>query len=239
MGECLIVRRDCGSILGDTLFAIINVTYPEGSACTCTNGTKMLFAKDTSGKYTFVIPEAGTWTVNCFDGADYDSSTNKKSESIEITEGQSASIELFYQNSLVDGDSIDTSVFQTVTADVGVETDDNGENFLRVGYDGSDWTGRGTAYIIADLTNYNTLHIEGCYSIFNNADSNEAGVYIGTGLDEPSSTINFSSDDKETYTLDVSGCGANTYICIFGEAENTDTQGWWSVDACIYNMWLE
>lgn len=59
MAEAFIVRRGGGG----KLFSIIAVTYPEGSICTCTNGTKTLKAKDTSGKALFNIPSAGTWTV--------------------------------------------------------------------------------------------------------------------------------------------------------------------------------
>lgn len=51
------------------LFAIIAVTYPEGSVCTCSDGTKTLKAKDTSGNALFNVPSAGTWTVSCTDGS--------------------------------------------------------------------------------------------------------------------------------------------------------------------------
>lgn len=49
-------------------FAVIAVTYPEGSVCTCANGNKVLKAKDTSGSYPFMIPEPGAWTVTATDG---------------------------------------------------------------------------------------------------------------------------------------------------------------------------
>lgn len=215
--------------------AAIEVTYPEESACTCSCGDITLTAKNTNGRALFLVPEAGTWTVTATAN---DGSGDTASKDIEIIEDQFISIKLLYQYSLVDGDNIDTSVFQTVTGYVSVETS-NGENFLRVGYEGDSWIGRGTAYVIADLTNYNILHIEGCYGIFNNKGTNVAGVYVGTALGTASSTINFSSEHKETYTLDVSGCGENTYICIFGEGYNTSTEGWWALDAWIYNMWLE
>lgn len=79
-----------GSASGE-IYSIIAVTYPEGSVCTCTNGTKTLKAKDTSGTALFNVPSAGTWTVSCTDG------TNTKAESIEITSvGQVVSIELSY-----------------------------------------------------------------------------------------------------------------------------------------------
>lgn len=86
------------------LFAVIAVTYPEGSVCTCSNGLKTLRAKDAGGSFIFAIPEAGTWTVTCTDG------TNTKSESVEITtEGQSVSVELSYGLWLYkDGDTCDS-----------------------------------------------------------------------------------------------------------------------------------
>lgn len=73
------------------LFAVIAVTYPEGSICTCSNGTKTLKARDTSGKALFNV-QKGTWTVSCTDG------TNTKTVSVEITTaGQSVSVTLSYQ----------------------------------------------------------------------------------------------------------------------------------------------
>lgn len=66
---------------GDTseAFAVIGVTYPAGSVCTCSDGIKTLKLKDTGGQDFFLIPYAGMWTVTCTDGE------NKKSESVEIT----------------------------------------------------------------------------------------------------------------------------------------------------------
>ena len=58
MGEAFITRRG-----GGIPYAVIGVTYPSGSVCTCTSGTLTLTAKDTSGKAMFIIPSAGTWTV--------------------------------------------------------------------------------------------------------------------------------------------------------------------------------
>lgn len=72
------------------LFSIITVSYPEGSVCTCTNGTKTLKAKDTSGKALFNVP-VGEWTVSCTNG------TDTASQAVSITaDGQSVSIELSY-----------------------------------------------------------------------------------------------------------------------------------------------
>ena len=79
------------NVAGTKLFAAIGVTYPAGSTVTCTNGTKTLTAKNTSGQWVFAIPEIGTWTVTATDG------TNTKSQSVSITsEGQFESVELRY-----------------------------------------------------------------------------------------------------------------------------------------------
>lgn len=70
---------------------IIETIYPAGSTCTCTDGTTTLTAPDTSGNHTFVVPNAGTWTVSCTDG------TETASEDVSITtDGQSESVTLKY-----------------------------------------------------------------------------------------------------------------------------------------------
>lgn len=87
MGEAFLVRRGGSS----KLFAIISVSYPAGSVCTCTMGSKVLKAKNTSGKALFNVPALGTWTVSCTDG----SNTASKDVSI-TTEGQNESVKLSY-----------------------------------------------------------------------------------------------------------------------------------------------
>ena len=87
MGEAFITRRG-----GGTPYAVIGVTYPSGSVCTCTNGTLTLTAKDTTGKALFVIPSAGTWTVKAVSGS------KSTSKTVSITaEGQVATVTLSYE----------------------------------------------------------------------------------------------------------------------------------------------
>lgn len=93
MSEAYIVRRGGGV----KLFAAIGVTYPAGSTLTCTNGTKTLRAKTTSGQWVFAISETGTWTVTATDG------TKTKSQTVKITsEGQSVNVALTYALILYD-----------------------------------------------------------------------------------------------------------------------------------------
>ena len=80
------------------VYAVIGVTYPAGSTCTCTNGSTTLKAKDTTGKALFVIPTAGTWTVKAVKGS------QSKSVAVSITaEGQVATVTLLYELVLFDG----------------------------------------------------------------------------------------------------------------------------------------
>ena len=78
------------NVAGARLRAVIAVTYPVGSVCTCVSGTKTLKARDTSGKALFNVT-VGEWTVSCTDGTDTASMT------VSITyEGQAESVELNY-----------------------------------------------------------------------------------------------------------------------------------------------
>ena len=85
------------------LFAVIAVTYPEGSICTCSDGTKTMKAKDTSGKALFNVT-VGKWTVTATDG------DKTKSVKVSITqEGQSKSVTLRYELVLYNyGDQCDS-----------------------------------------------------------------------------------------------------------------------------------
>ena len=71
--------------------ATINITYPTGSTCTCSDGTTALTAPDTSGTWACIVPNAGTWTVSSTDG------DKSKSANVAITtNGQSESVTLQY-----------------------------------------------------------------------------------------------------------------------------------------------
>lgn len=71
--------------------AFIDVTYPEGSTVTATNGTNVVALNDTSGTGTIGVPSLGSWTVSCTDGV------NIKSQTVELTEnGQTVEIEIHY-----------------------------------------------------------------------------------------------------------------------------------------------
>ena len=166
MGNCFITRRGGGT---SKVYAVIGVTYPPGSTCTCTNGTLTLTAKGTGGKALFVIPSAGTWAVTAVSGS------KSTSKTVSITaEGQVETVTLTFETILFDGGD-NTSVTggwaYTITNSGYGSADVRGDN-LTVGttlywLPGRGWNGGGTDQANRDgyahtknkidVTNYNTI----------------------------------------------------------------------------------
>ena len=204
-------------------YAVIGVTYPSGSTCTCTNGSKMLTAKDTSGKALFVIPSAGTWTVTATDG------TNTKSQSVEITsEGQSVSVELSYalvlfdngDNTIVTGGWEGEGVTPTVS------------DVLSFSFVNHDTTFAKAASVYAvnkfDLSQYNKLTV---------VKSEANGWYIGVtenlfswGTYPPSiGDIGFAAyaglDTSDArIELDISGINTECYVATYQRASSANPE---------------
>ena len=86
----VVVTTDYSTVIA-FFAATINITYPAGSTCTCSDGTTTLSAPDTSGTWACIVPNAGTWTVTSTSGTETDS----KAATI-TTDGQSTSVELSY-----------------------------------------------------------------------------------------------------------------------------------------------
>ena len=77
------------------VYAFIICTYPAGSTCTASNGTRTLTAPDTSGSVVFDIPTPSStpesWTVTATNGV------NTATQTVSITyDGQSVSVNLAY-----------------------------------------------------------------------------------------------------------------------------------------------
>lgn len=66
MGESILIKRK--SSLAGAFFAIIAVTYPAGSICTCTGGSIVLTAPDTTGSVIFKVPSKGAWEIKSTNG---------------------------------------------------------------------------------------------------------------------------------------------------------------------------
>ena len=148
----VVVTTDYSTVIA-FFSATINITYPAGSTCTCSDGTTTLSAPDTSGTWACIVPNAGTWTVTSTSGTETDS----KAVTI-TTDGQSTSVELSYAlflfkpnapSSIIAGEwEMPRNSTVTAEAELTVKSINN--------YNGDrTWSARTKGQI--DLTEYSTL----------------------------------------------------------------------------------
>lgn len=99
----VVVTTDYSTVIA-FFAATINITYPAGSTCTCSDGTTTLSAPDTSGTWACIVPNAGTWTVSSTDG-----DKSKSADVVITTNGQTESVTLLYITYLFkDGETYDS-----------------------------------------------------------------------------------------------------------------------------------
>jgi hypothetical protein len=218
-------------------YAIIGVTYPEGSGCTCTNGILTLTAKDTSGKALFVIPSAGTWTVKAVKGS------KNKSKAVSITaEGQVETVTLTFETILFDNGIIgdvkwDASKVDDATFCTNSVSDviwlsgtvyDNGLIFAAPS------ATRGISSAI-DLTNYNKVNVR-VKQVLSNTGT--AKIYVGTSaLGDQIATANIALADGQISSLDIPSVTGSKYISIYVRP----TGGTYGnkIDVKLDKVWLE
>lgn len=153
-------------------YAVIGVTYPTGSTCTCTNGSKTLTAKDTSGKALFVIPSAGTWTVKAVKGS------QSASKAVSITaEGQVATVTLIFETILWEaGSDQNTSLTGGFAANdanyvtIGSDTVTITGNRTYFGEGSNNWSGSGNFYTTKKVTKGEFEYF--CANIITNTGTN-------------------------------------------------------------------
>lgn len=210
------------NVAGARLRSVIAVTYPEGSVCTCSNGTKTMKAKDTSGKALFNVA-VGEWTVTATDGS------STASKAINITaDGQSESVELdyftYYYNK---GDTCDSVTGGWVKTGIGGSLNFNSASMTLVVNSLQNATNAATTNKV-DLTNIKTLYfsvksattypIPGYPRIgiatINNPKANTTSGWTATN------TLSSSSSFR-TVSIDVSSCTGSYYI-IFGGVNGDD-----------------
>lgn len=76
--------------------ATINITYPAGSTCTCTDGNVTYNAPDTSGTWSCKVPYAATWTIYCSNG-----SQSKDTSTTITADGQIKNVKVAYFNATI------------------------------------------------------------------------------------------------------------------------------------------
>ena len=181
---------------GGSAFAVIDVSYPEGAVCTCTNGTRTMQAKDTSGHWMFQIPRAGEWTVTA------ENESSSKSETVNVTEEKAYTASLGFALILFENGSYDpaTGGWTSIT-----------QNKLRLDHTDGDPYQESyrdlTTNKAVDLSGYNTLnfHVVSAYNRYH--------VEVGTSNSKANNSSSMTArkeipSDKqvndETMSVDIS-----------------------------------
>ena len=197
--------------------ATINVTYPEGSVCTATDGVTTLTAPDTSGTWSCDVSNAGTWTISCTDGNFTDSADVFIAE-----DGQIASVNLAYKFFIYNNGSIGTPITSYGSSS------DNGESLYI--------NGNGVESIINHYattyrfgkSGYKTLKAtvfanSGCKAVLGTASIPNVEYF-----DQLTSYYQTSYGEVGTLTLDVSNIADDYHvlICAYGSGAISVSQIW-------------
>ena len=215
---------------GGRTFAVIDVTYPAGAACTCTNGVRTMQAKDTSGRWMFVIPRAGEWTVTA------ENEGTSKSETVNVTESKAYTADIKFTLILYESGSEhpETTGAWQVTSSSGEYAHDckitkNADNMaFAAGYHS---TGSFSHSQPIDMSRYATMHILGKFDNSASGGSGTAGVSTsnsGTGFN---ASAKLSKDSVYIQrNIDISGIMSSAYFKVY--LENTDS-------FTISKIWLD
>lgn len=208
--------------------ATINITYPAGSTCTCSDGTTTLSAPDTSGTWACIVPNAGTWTAAATDGVE------NTSESVSITtDGQTVAVELSYYTYLFKPNTDTTNVTGGWQLNSNGSLDSAGDQLVATFTNAYN---HGKAFNVAtinkiDFTEFTTL-VATCKAADKNntapssatfaVASTQAGFNAaGTASTKVASTT--FSNSTTTVQIDVSGISGSYYVTFVVELSNYNT----------------
>ena len=199
MGDIVSMRGGGGGV---KLFAVIGVTYPAGSVCTCAKGTKSYKAKNTSGLALFAVPEVGDWTVSCTDG------TQTASKTVTISaEGEAVNVALAYNLLIINGTDTSISGGWATSSSNATYTATLTAGGLNI--NGPGGGARGTCYMntfnAALLAGFNTLIMEyKLESLYEGADVNKLIIGTTKNSGERASVLVPASAFKKRLSIDIS-----------------------------------
>ncbi len=185
--------------------ATINVTYPAGSTCTCSDGTTTLTAPNTSGSWTCIVYNAGTWTATATDG-----DKSKSADVVITTDGQTENITLQYITHLFNnGDTCDaiTGGWGTGATSAG-SASISGQQISIVAYAEKTFSCGPKNKI--DVSEYKALSVT-----VDSIDNGSLSVYLyATSISNPAAKVTTATTG--TVSLDISSVfGANTVMLSF------------------------
>lgn len=223
----VVVTTDYSTVIA-FFTATINITYPSGSTCTCSDGTTTLSAPDTSGTWACIVPNAGTWTAAATDGVE------NASESVSITtDGQTVAVELSYYTYLFKPNTDTTNVTGGWQLNSNGSLDSAGDQLVATFTNAYN---HGKAFNVAtinkiDFTEFTTLVATCKAADKNNAAprsatfavaSTQAGFNAaGTASTKVASTT--FSNSTTTVQIDVSGISGSYYVTFVVELSNYNT----------------
>lgn len=208
--------------------ATINITYPSGSTCTCSDGTTTLSAPDTSGTWACIVPNAGTWTAAATDGVE------NTSESVSITtDGQTVAVELSYYTYLFKPNTDTTNVTGGWQLNSKGSLDSAGDQLVATFTNAYN---RGTIFSVAtinkiDFTEFTTLVATCKAAVEGNSAPSSATFAVastqsgfnnaGTASTKVASTT--FSNSTTTVTIDVSRISGSYYVTFVVGLSNYQT----------------
>lgn len=211
------------------------VNFPVGSSCTLTNGTRTYKAPSDAvslGKYTFPIPESGSWTVSCTDGI--------QTASKDITFSSKYS----YAASTL---SYADYIFKAGTGAVKAMGNTNGRNqTISIGTDSIVWSWNGVSEYSAcaayttskiDLTNYKKLCVRSTMTDVNSSiEQYRAKLGITSSTPDSNASVSvwaayvaLNTNINATLTIDISAISGSYYIVLQGSCANGN----------VFDIWLE
>ena len=213
---------------GSKVVASIVVTYPAGSTLTCTLGSKVLTAKDTSGKWVFGLPTTGNWVVKAV------KDSKSKSATVEITaQGQVKNVTLTYELYIFKNGSGLTSGYSVAGSGGNVSKNS-------ISWSGSSSDGGISVYIkpAVVLKDYTKLCVDFECSYNWGGDY---GMGFGVGRDAASGSMITNTNWTAKVTNGANPIARNTAQCDISkltDSEYIKVVGSYSAGK-IYNIWLK
>ena len=174
--------------------ATVEVTYPAGSVCTCSDGTTTIAAPDTSGHYIFEIKYAGHWVISCVDGDQSQSAT------VDIdNDGDSRSVSLTYNRLAILNENypadITAKTGDSVTFEAKIQSDGYPTNYAY------QWYVNDVAISEANSSSYirDTSADSGIYSVYCKVTTVAGSITSRTAV----LTVNKMPALNENYPADV------------------------------------
>lgn len=220
---------------GSKVVASIVVSYPAGSTLTCTLGSKVLTAKDTSGKWVFGLPSIGDWVVKAVKGS------QSASKAVSITaEGQAETVTLMFElllfnNGLVDGIAWDYVYNQDTDASSSISdviklSSTSWDNNISLQHP----VARRGILSAIDLSKYSMLKIRTKACARSDGD---AELWIGSSLaGDDLGKASITKTAGQTTSIDVSAIAKSSFITIWARSGNEYGN---TIDISFDKVWLE